>query len=192
MKEVKLDPILEGWLRGNQVEKEERMGQPEELGNYMKLSKSVGFGGAATQEMLLGNVVGVGLREGCLEEVNCDQECTTQVCNIKKPLSLLFILCWRPLVCLQGQRAVAELPSPSLIESWWGLGCLITLSVFMELLLCMLLQHVDFRDTTFRVMGIRVKWHLAGLWHGLSLSIHTVNNLDPWIRSCAGPWGFHG
>ena len=90
------------------MEKEERMGQPEELENYMKLSKSVGLGGAATHEMLLGNVVGVGLRERCLEEVNCDQGCTTQVCNTKKPLSLLFILCRRPLVCLQGQRAVCR------------------------------------------------------------------------------------
>lgn len=37
MKEVTLDPIIEEWLRDNQVVKEERTGQPEELGNYMKL-----------------------------------------------------------------------------------------------------------------------------------------------------------
>ena len=28
--------------------KEDRTGQPEELGNYMKLCKSVGFGGSCT------------------------------------------------------------------------------------------------------------------------------------------------
>ena len=37
MKEVTLDPIIEEWLRDNQVVKEERTGQPEELGTYMKL-----------------------------------------------------------------------------------------------------------------------------------------------------------
>ena len=48
MKEVTLDPIIEEWLRDNQVVKEERTGQPEELGNYMKLWKSMGFEGSCT------------------------------------------------------------------------------------------------------------------------------------------------
>ena len=29
-------------------------------------------------------------------------------CNIIKSLSLIFILCWRPLLCLQGQRVVCR------------------------------------------------------------------------------------
>lgn len=48
MKELTLDPIIEEWLRDNQLVKEERTGQPEELGNYMKLCKSTGFGGSYT------------------------------------------------------------------------------------------------------------------------------------------------
>ena len=42
-------------------------------------------------------------------------------CNIIKSLSLIFILCWRPLLCLQGQRAVCRAALPSLFESWQGL-----------------------------------------------------------------------
>ena len=44
-------------------------------------------------------------------------------CNIIKSLSLIFILCWRPLLCLQGQRVVCRAVFALTDWSWQRLDC---------------------------------------------------------------------
>lgn len=154
MKEVKLDPLLEGWLGGNQVEKGERADQPEEVLGLMKWCHSVGLVGAQAQEKLLGNAGSAVIRDYSLEDVSCDQEGTTQVWSMKKSRSLNLILCCRALMCLQGQRTVLQSCfCPCWLRVREELGHLINLSVFMEHFLWVFLQQEGFQRPIIQSHG---------------------------------------
>lgn len=183
------------FLKDDLVGKGERAGWPEEVtGNHKRWCKSVDLGKLQLSRCCWG-MFGAVLWEHSLEEASCDQEVTTQVCNIKNPPSLSFILRCRPLVCFQGQHCGVELPLPLLIERQVRVG---SLDQFISV-------YGAF-TVGVSVVGRISETHHSVSWapesNGAWLAFDTASrstftqrriwSVAPCVRSCARLYGFYG